>query len=516
MPDEVPAALVSRSAARAPMIELRYLKPGMSAGLRQTPIALAREASFRLGVLDVRPATLEVAAGDRRETLEPRVMQVLVALARQAGDVVSRDDLIASCWGGLVVGEDAIQRCISRLRRLASALGGGFELETVPRVGYRLVADARAPNVPDAPQAGDVLLAVLPFDNLSGDDGLVYFSDGVSEEILHTVARGTELQVIGRSSSFCFRGADKAARTVSRQLGATHVLDGSVRRSGAVVRVSVELVECQGQTSLWSARFDRDLADILALQDEVASAVAAALRTRFVRPAAAPKIDPAAYDLYLRSRPAPGWGHIPPSQAIGFLQKAVQLAPAFAPAWADLAHNLAAAYRGITLDPVGLPVARTDVIAAGERALALDADAGSAHIALGHLLPWSDYAGRQAAFERAFRAEPTSTNVRVELAWFLSSVGRSRDALDLAVQGAKLDPLDARLANLHGQMLCAVGRYEDGMGVFSDARSRWPDLPVFVSAPLMIAAAARDWPEVERLRSTAEGFKNPPAHLRDA
>jgi DNA-binding winged helix-turn-helix (wHTH) protein len=113
------------------------------------PVSLAHEADFRLGVLLVRPSRREVLAGARRQLLEPRVMQVLAALARMDGQVVSRDDLIEACWGGRIVGEDAINRCIGRLRRLAESVDGSFAIETVARVGYRLTAAAgAAPSVP--------------------------------------------------------------------------------------------------------------------------------------------------------------------------------------------------------------------------------------------------------------------------------------------------------------------------------------------------------------------------------
>jgi TolB-like protein len=117
-------------------------------------------------------------------------------------------------------------------------------------------------------------LAVLAFDNLSGDPGMAYFSDGVSEEIQQTFARGADLKVIGRTSSFQLRGADKTVRKAAAELKATHVLDGSVRRRGERVRISAQLIDCASETALWSNRFDRDLTDIFALQDEIAAEVA--------------------------------------------------------------------------------------------------------------------------------------------------------------------------------------------------------------------------------------------------
>jgi DNA-binding winged helix-turn-helix (wHTH) protein len=121
-------------------------------GPAPAPVHLAREPHFRLGVLLIKPSLLEVSAGGRRQMLEPRVMQVLVALARAHGEVVTRDDLIAACWAGRIVGEDAINRCIARLRRLAERFECGYSIETVPRVGYRLIAaEAVEPRAPPRP-----------------------------------------------------------------------------------------------------------------------------------------------------------------------------------------------------------------------------------------------------------------------------------------------------------------------------------------------------------------------------
>jgi adenylate cyclase len=255
------------------------------------PVDLAHEPAFRLAAVNVRPATREVLGGDGlREVLEPRVMQVLVALARRRGEVVSRDELIHACWRGRIVGDDAVSRCISALRRLAAAFGG-MAIETIARVGYRLdelVADVEALA---APHVLEALVAVLPFEALSDDAEMAHFCDGVSEEILQALAHGTALRVIGRAASFEFRGARKVVRHVVEQLHATHVLDGSVRRNGARVRVCAHLIECEGQTTLWSERFDRELADVFALQDAIAEAVAAGLRQALAGGAGGVRLD---------------------------------------------------------------------------------------------------------------------------------------------------------------------------------------------------------------------------------
>jgi len=482
-------------------------------GARDVPafIDLAREPAFALGGVEARPAKLEIVMVDRREVLEPRIMQVLVVLARQRGEVVSRGDLIQACWGGRIVSDDAIDRCISRLRRLAEAFGG-FELQTIPRVGYRLTETAPL----QSPPAGhEPLLAVLAFDNLSDDPDLAFFSDGLSEEILHAVARRTNVNVIGRSSSLSLRGSEKSARNVARELGATHLLDGSVRRRGDLVRVSVELVECAGQTLVWSESFDRDLAEILPLQDDIAAAVAAALRARFSGRRHDARVDPVAYDLFLQTRPNLDRGSIPPSRAIPMLEKAVTLAPDFAPAWAALAVSRVEAYRRIALDVAPVRVERAEVVAAADRSLELDPGSGTAHIARAHLLPWGEYAGREAEFSTALEADVHSSEARTELGWFLNALGRNEEALRIATEGRTLDPLNTRVANLYAQMLCANGRYEESLRITASFRERWPYAFSFVSAPLFLAATVGDEAEFVRLMAIAQQRHAASPYLRD-
>ena len=162
----------------------------------------------------------------------------------------------------------------------------------------------QAPARPKPSPPVEPLLAVLPFDNVSSDIELSFFSDGVSDEIRETIARGADLRVIGRGSSFQFRGAAKSASRVAAQVKATHILDGSVQRSGLKLRITAELVDCATETTVWTRRFDRDLSDIFALQDEIAAAVATALRVAITMPATPLAIDPPTYDRYLAAREA--------------------------------------------------------------------------------------------------------------------------------------------------------------------------------------------------------------------
>jgi TolB-like protein/Tfp pilus assembly protein PilF len=300
---------------------------------------------------------------------------------------------------------------------------------------------------------------VLAFDNLSGDAEMAYFSDGISEEILQTVARGAELKVIGRGSSFQFRGRDKAAAHVGAALKATHVLDGSVRRSGTKVRIAANLIECEREITLWSDRFDRELSDVFALQDEIATAVAAALRVAFAPTASAETIDPEAYNLYLRAKEL--WNHdFEPEthrSTIGLLEQATGLAPRFARAWEFLSTVL-----GERLEydrPEDSRAAlRARVVEAAQTALRLDPSLGAAHQALGQLEAKGRFDEREAFHNKALSVSPRDPIVLTNASFFFVELGRVHECLELMTQAYDLDPMFPRVANWYGNMLDFAGR----------------------------------------------------------
>jgi adenylate cyclase len=473
-------------------------------------IDLSRETQFALGDIEVRPSTRELAVGVRREVLEPRVMQVLVALARRRGEVVSRSDLTTACWGGRAVSEDAINRSISLVRRLAETLGG-FSIETVARVGYRLDVVAAAPNAAVRPSATP-RLAVLPFENLSADPDLSYFSDGVSEEILDTVARVRDLKVISRASSFQFRGADKAVGRVAAELNATHLLDGSVRRSGERVRIAARLVECASDTTIWAERFDRDLSDVFALQDEIAAAVAAALQVAFAPAAQAESVDPAAYTLYLKARELRNRGllsHKTMIAVIELLDEATSLAPRFARAWEFLA---AMKVEHLRFDAARQQQGkeRSDVVAAAETALRLDPTLGGAHQSLGQLEPFGRFAEREAFHMKALSVAPNDTTVLTSASLFFAEVGRMRTALEYARQAYSLDPMYPWAANWYAVALQFAGRGVD-RDLWRSLRTRWPDNELIAWGALWAACDDRDWTWLDELAGAAHerGLLNP-------
>jgi TolB-like protein len=356
------------------------------------------------------------------------------------------------------------------------------------------------------------LVAVLPFDNLSGDADFLWFSDGVSEEILQTVARTTDLPVIGRGSSFQFRGPAKAAANVGRELKATHVLDGSVRRSGDRLRIAANLVECASQTTLWSDRFDRDLTDVLALQDEIASAVAAALNTAFAPVAPAAPVKSEAYDLYLQAR-----GLIPYDfpTAVPLLERATSLEPQFAPAWALLARALAAQGRFATGGGFPAP-ARAAATEAAQKALALDPKSAQALAALSLIEAFGRYAERERLLQAAIAADPGDPAALQAMAFLCLSVGRARDAFGFAATARELDPLSPRAVNVYEVCLAPLGLWDEVTRVCDAARARWPDVSVFLTDPLQFAAYHGRWAEHDRLAAIAGAIEPPSQDIADA
>ncbi|HEX4080801.1 MAG TPA: winged helix-turn-helix domain-containing protein [Rhizomicrobium sp.] len=460
------------------------------------PNALAQETDFDIGTLRVSPSRLEIRVGEKWERTQPRVMQVLVTMAGATGAVVSRDELIGRCWSGRIVGEDAISRCVAKVRELANlASPPAFEIETIPRVGYRLkpVATAVAPPAGCVPTAGNTVLAVLAFDNLSKDADLEFFSEGVSEEILQTVARTAKLVVIGRSSSFQFRGADKAAARIASVLKATHVLDGSVRRSEKRVRISASLIECAGETTLWSRSFDRELSDAFALQDEIAAAVAAALKVAFlpsVQPEAArtarllsgtpahkaserSQIDPSAYTAYLQGRfYLNRRNRADMHRAANFFKEALALVPDYVDARASLAHTYAMLV-GNGQSPQSLPLARQET----EAALRLAPDHFEALVASAtvSVASWN-WSEAHATYRHLLARHPNDAEIHHFFGWFLTTLQLPELWLQAHRRAAALDPLLPVVRFNIGEALRMLGREEEAIPEYQNALTLDPDM----------------------------------------
>jgi len=461
-------------------------------------VELAREPDIPLGGGRLRPSRRELVIGGDRIVVEPRAMRVLVALLRGRGEVVSRDELIASCWDGRIVGDDAINGCVAKVRRLGEATGA-FAVETVARVGYRAQAKpTRRPAVGEPDATEGITLAVLAFENLSDDPTLGYFSDGVSEEILNTLARRAGLRVIGRSSSFQLRGAEKAAANVAQRLGATHLLDGAVRRSGSRMRVSAQLISCATQATLWAYQVEREVADVFALQDEVAAAAAAALSHALASREPLRPIDPEAFDLYLRARASTErwFGESDPD----LLERCVARAPEFAGAWAALALTRAVQSLSKERPTSAVAALQAAAVRAADRTLALDPGAGIALVAKALVLPvCGAFEERERLLAQAVKASPQDARVLFHAAHAAECAGRLTDALRLSARARALEPSWPQGLVQLASILEDTGDPLQADQVFDEARARWPTLAYVIVSAMFRAAHARRWSRVDAL-----------------
>lgn len=410
-PVTVPAGDAAAGADRSPSLAL-------------TPVVLAREPVARLGPLLVEPALRRLRHDDGREVfLEPRVMQLFAALIRADGQVLSRDQIFAACWPGVVVGEDALNRAVSRLRRLAGEIGAGaFDVETVTKVGYRLTraCEATAPSpktVAVALERPRLSICVMPFANMSDDPQQAYFSDGISEDIITDLNKVAALFVVARTTAFAFRDAGLDAREAARQLNVTHVLAGSVRREGGRVRITAELIDAASGGQIWAERYDRDLTGIFALQDEISEAIVAALKLQLL-PEEKQAIEQRgtanleAYNLYLMARRyyVNGRdGEVPELERIVRLcVRATEIDPGFARAWALMAWGQNALHFIHSRPGEG-------GLKAAQRALELDPNLAAAHAILARYL-WQDGRDEEARawVELALELEPDSWEANAE------------------------------------------------------------------------------------------------------
>jgi TolB-like protein/Flp pilus assembly protein TadD len=320
-------------------------------------------------------------------------------------------------------------------------------------------------------------IAVLPFVNMSGDAGQAYFSDGLTEELLNSLSRINELQVAARTSSFSFQGEHPDIATVAHKLNVAAVLEGSVRRSAHTLRITVQLVNGSTGYHLWSQTYDRDLGDVLALQTEIATAVAGALKATLLGDVAA-KIEmggsrnPAAFDAYLRASQA-YWsaGNSEEEQAsIAAYGEAIRLDPNYALAYAsrslalgDFARHFASG----TAVYDNLAKAQADA----SKAIALTPDLAEGHLALGAVLEESsfDFAGAGMEFERAVTLAPGNARALTHYGLYASLMGRSEAGLAAARRAIVLDPLNSSKRVWLCHQLFLARRYTEAIAPCQDA-----------------------------------------------
>ena len=330
------------------------------------------------------------------------------------------------------------------------------------------------------PAAVGPSIAVLPFKNLSADPDSEFFSDGLAEEIINALSQIEGLRVAARTSSFSFRNQSVEIGEIAAKLHVAHVLDGSVRRAGHRVRVTLQLVDARSGFQSWSERYDRDIADIFDVQDEIARAIADKLKVtlagdgqRLVKQATT---NVEAYELFLRGRALiqkRGKHVIPGTEC---LKRAVDLDPAFAAAWAGLADAFTVrGYWGTSPPGESMPQALT----AARRAVAMDPELADAHCALAAaLMLWErDYSGARQAFLRGLELNPHYTQGRCWYALFLLLYiyGEPEAAAAEARRAHEGDPLSAYTATILALSLAGNGEIDEALSFARLGTQRDPD-----------------------------------------
>jgi len=260
------------------------------------------------GPFQIDPATQVVHRDGQLLPLGQKAALLLAALFRRPGEVLTKTELMDAAWSDVAVEESNLTVQIASLRKTLGRTTDGTEwIVTVPRVGYRFVSQSSEASQPDLAHAEKNSIAVLPFVNLSSDPEQAFFGDGLAEEIIVALGRLPGLLVIARNSSFAYRGSDVDVRKVGSDLDVRFVLSGSVRRGGNRLRMSAQLADARSGAHLWAETFDRELADVFAIQDEVTRQIVDVLRLKLT-PAQTAKAteggtnDVEALDLLMRAR----------------------------------------------------------------------------------------------------------------------------------------------------------------------------------------------------------------------
>ncbi|HEV2363278.1 MAG TPA: winged helix-turn-helix domain-containing protein [Caulobacteraceae bacterium] len=477
--------------------------------MSDSKLDLAAQSDFQLGGLWVLPSLCRVGRGADEVRVEPKVMEALVVFHRAAGATLSREKLIEECWGGRIVSDDAVARLIAKVRRLAQSREGGahFALETLPKVGFRLTwppsgEPANLAADGSGPKRGKPSLAVLPFANLGPDPGQDYFAVGMTEEIVTALGRIRSIFVTGSGST---RGLGAAADPfeAARRLGVDYILEGSVRRSGAAVRICVTLTDAGRKAQVWGERFEGALDDVFALQDRVALGVAGviepAVRAVELGYAARRPVDNlGCYELHLQAaalRATLRKAEV--LKAIELLDRALALDPGFAPALGQAAscHSLMVLHNWSEQPEFH----RRQGLAMAERAISTGSDDAAVLAQTANALMELD---NDLARARALIGRAVSLNPGCAYAWFVGGIaalmaGDGDAAARHFHEAAQLDPLSplGEMAQAHLAMArLAQGDFLEAARLHRETTYRTPRIH------LMMAAVHGDLGNVEEAR----------------
>jgi TolB-like protein/Flp pilus assembly protein TadD len=417
--------------------------------------------------------------GTRDLALPPKAADTLHLLLENAGSVVDKSRLLDSVWPGVMVGESSLTRTISILRK---ALGGEAAsrayIATISKRGYRFVAPLDRPGDGE-PADTRVMLLVLPFENAGAARAAGYFHDGLTEEMIAQLARlnPAQLGVIARTTSLMFKGTKRRLGDIGRELGVKYVLEGTVRRGAAGVRIAARLIQVSDETQVWAESYERKAGDVLRLQGEVAAAIAQEIKIKLApgaRRAESVRAMPAeGFETLLKGR------HLLNQRTEGAMrssilqfEKTLHRCPDCASAYAGIAEaNLMLACRGM------VPAKETlrHSAAAARRAIELDAEHGDAHGSLAHvrLHDW-DWVGLDEQFRRATGFAPSLALVYYWYGEYLMSQGKPDEAIVTTANALKLDPLSPVVRSSYGMILYLARQYDRASEILVSALETSP------------------------------------------
>ncbi|MBF9059342.1 tetratricopeptide repeat protein [Rhodobacterales bacterium HKCCSP123] len=449
--------------------------------------------------------------GGKPVPLRPQSLRVLSVLSEQPGALVSKDSLMEQVWRDTHVTDDSLVQCISEIRK---ALGpdAGALLRTVPKHGYRLdvasekprrlslltpariailaivaiVALAVAITMLRQPVASEVQsIAVLPFENLSGETGQAYYSNGLAEELIVDLSRISDLRVVSRAASFSVAAQTSDPRQIASELRVAYLVEGSVRREGNTLRITAALIDGASGENLWADSYAGAEAEVFDFQEQVLSELARVLSVRLSRQererlGVRGTRDVEAFDAYLRGIELAGFLTAADNRrAEQAFAEAIRRDPDYAAAHAQLSIVLSMSAEYGWTNEVATSVARA--VQHAERAVALSPDLPFAHFALGRLLSRgfiSDLAGASAEFERAIELDPNYTDAYAFHAIVQVADGRAEDGLNTISEAFARNPvppfwyyMPLGLANFY------LGNYEAAEAALTELLRRNPNLP---------------------------------------
>jgi TolB-like protein/DNA-binding winged helix-turn-helix (wHTH) protein/Tfp pilus assembly protein PilF len=497
--------------------------------------------TYRFGDLAFDPSSGELHKRGQKVRLQEQPFQILMLLLARPGEVVTREQVRQALWpGDTFVDFDAGLN--SAIKRLRDALDDSAEeprfVETLPRRGYRFIARVEAPLLP-APEptateipakparrsgfsgaaapltalaavlvvlavsltrdrwrgdhSGSVSItsiAVLPFENLGGDPEQDYFVDGMTDAVITNLAQVRALRVISRTSVTQYKQTDKLLPRIAEDLNVDAVVEGTVMRSGDRVRITAQLIHAATDRHLWARTYERELRDVLALQAELAAAIAQAVQVK-VQPeehrrlAARGTVDPEAYDAYLKGRFF--WNKRSTqniAKAVEYFQQAIDRDPTYAPAYSGLSD----AYRMSGLQTLPPREYMPKAEAAARKALALDETLAEAHSSLAGVLyryHW-DWQGADREFQRSLELDPSYAEGHRAYAIYLLTVRRHEEAVAEARRARELSPLSPVINVELATALVRVGRYDEAI---QQVQKTLEIDPKFFRAHMMLALA---------------------------